>query len=64
MATKTEKVNFNDWMKEVDTCVSKSLGFGLGVYDLPDCPFYDWFDDGMTPKQAARKAIHIAKTEF
>ena len=63
MATKTEKVNFNRWMWEIDALVSKALG-GLGVYDLPDCPFYDWFDDGMTPKQAARKAIHIAKTEF
>jgi hypothetical protein len=30
------------------------------VHDLPDCPFADWFGDGVSPREAARLAIENA----
>jgi hypothetical protein len=33
---------------------------GLTLDDLPDVPLADWFEDGLTPTQAARRAIRYA----
>jgi len=30
---------------------------GLSVYDLADCYFRDWYEDGRTPASAASAAI-------
>lgn len=49
---------FEEWMKAVDAhCVAQ---LGLSVHDLPDCCFADWYEDGIGPKSAARKAIRMA----
>lgn len=50
-----KRLDFEDWMQEVDDAVSDICG--LPTFDLPDCCYADWYADGMTPKQAARKAI-------
>ena len=55
------KKTFDEWMKLVDGAVVARAG--LGVHDLPDCPFKDWFDDGMTPKGAATRALKNANDE-
>ena len=56
IATTTK--TFERWMKLVDLYVSSMIG--LSVYDLPDCCFGDWYEDGMSPKSAARKAVRSA----
>ncbi len=53
--------NFNAWMCAVDAaCIRRS---GLSIYDLADCCFHDWYDDGMTPAAAARHAIRYEMGE-
>lgn len=49
---------FKDWMNKVDASVGAKVG--LSVYDLPDCAFRDWFEDGVRAGAAARSAIRAA----
>jgi hypothetical protein len=35
--------------------------YGLSIYDLPDCCFRDWFDEGMTPGEAVSLARESAE---
>lgn len=46
---------FRDWMVKVDECLRRKVG--LTHLDLPDCPYADWFDDGMQARGAASMAI-------
>lgn len=57
----SDDTRFALWMADVNDEVEKLLG--LSVYDLPDCCYRDWFEDGMSPSAAARKAIRYAKAE-
>ena len=51
MPTKT----FSQWLVEVNAyCVAAC---GLGIDDLPDCCYADWYELGITPKIAAKRAI-------
>lgn len=52
-------LTFEKWMKLVDLAVEDKTG--LSVYDLPDCPFRDWFDSGKKASTAANKAIKMGK---
>lgn len=54
------KKSFDQWLKEVDAAI-KAKFMGLGMLDLPDCPYADWYEDGVTPKGAASRAIKRAK---
>jgi hypothetical protein len=55
------KISFEEWMKQVDAhCQSLC---GLSVHDLPDVCFADWYEDGVSAKAAAKKAIKHAKSE-
>ena len=47
-------MNFDGWMAAVDAECERR--YGVSVYDLADCPFHDWYDDGVSPKSAAVKA--------
>jgi len=49
---------FEEWMKEVDHQIS--IATYMTSADLPDCCYRDWYDDGVTPKAAAKKAIRNA----
>lgn len=51
------KKTFDEWMEEVNEEVSKALGLGLDAYDLTDQPYYDWWEDGVRPKTAAKRAL-------
>jgi hypothetical protein len=57
----TRKWTFEQWMQRVDAHVQNVLG--LSVYDLPDCPFRDWYEYGMQPERAAKKAIRRIEGE-
>lgn len=46
---------FDAWMTRVDQAVTRKTG--LSVHDLADQCFADWFEDGLTPAQAARLAL-------
>ena len=50
--------DFGTWMEAVDNAVQASCG--ASVHDLPDCPFADWFGDGLSPREAAGRWPHSA----
>lgn len=51
------KRTFEKWFEEANVaCLEKC---GMSLEDLPDCPFYDWYEDGKSPKVAANKAIKM-----
>lgn len=55
------KRTFEDWMDAVDKHVTALIG--CSVHDLPDCPFADWYADGMSPRAAAVRAVRNANDE-
>lgn len=58
MEVTTERT-FAQWMVEVDkACYKRAF---LSVHDLPDCCYRDWYDDGVSPGCAARKALRAAR---
>lgn len=57
----SEKQSFEEWMRKVDQAVQRITG--LGVFDLPDVAYRDWYDDGVSVKSAASRAIKNAGGE-
>ena len=53
------EANFNGWMAKVNALIEARLG--MSSSDLPDCCYRDWYDEGVTPKGAASRAIKAAK---
>lgn len=49
------QAGFKAWMLAVDAAVEARVG--LSVHDLEDVAFRDWFDDGVSAKSAAARAI-------
>lgn len=49
---------FKDWLHDVDRHVTAKTG--LGRDDLPDCPYADWYEEGVSPKRAAARALKRA----
>jgi hypothetical protein len=47
--------NFRVWENECDKFMLKK--YGVGVDDLPDMEWEYWHKDGLTPKEAVKKAI-------
>lgn len=52
------KKTFEQWFKEVDAEINRRVY--LGADDLPDCPYRDWFEAGVTVKGAASRAVKRA----
>lgn len=52
------KKTFEVWFAEVNKKLRAATG--LDARDLPDCPYYDWYDDGVTPANAAKRALRSA----
>lgn len=50
------KMTFEQWMDKVDRLIANRT-YGMTSADLADQPYRDWYDDGMSPKQAARQAL-------
>jgi hypothetical protein len=61
MSTRTRSDSFDTFRANVDRLVSAIAGIGLD--DLPDVPLMDWYDDGMSARAAATKAIRAARDE-
>lgn len=53
-----KKKSFDAWMKEVDLNIEKKCG--MASLDLPDQPYRSWYEDGMSAKSAAAKAVKYA----
>ena len=61
MPTKKSKPkNYDEWKGRVDAFLRDKLA-GLSSDDLPDCPYRDWYEDGVSPLSAATRAIRNAK---
>jgi hypothetical protein len=54
----TSETAFKKWMTEVDVAVG-ARAF-VSAYDLPDQPYRDWFEDDMSPDEAAVAALEEA----
>ena len=50
------KLSFEQWMARVDAIISDACG-GFTSADLPDCCYRDWFNDRVSPKSAAKRAM-------
>lgn len=50
--------SFDDWMWDVNSALEAAVG--LSASDLPDCCYRDWYDDGVAPQDAARRAVRNA----
>ena len=46
---------FDIWMKKVDNAIGQACG--LSSDDLADCCYRDWYEDGVTPSDAAQMAL-------
>lgn len=56
-----KKMSFEEWMRWVDRYCTST--YGLSIHDLPDCCFRDWYDEGTTYVNAAKRAIKNSKEE-
>ena len=52
------KRTFQEWMHVVSAEIEALTG--LWAEDLPDVCYRDWYEDGVGPKSAARRAIRYA----
>jgi hypothetical protein len=51
-------MQFAEWMRRVDEAVEAEVG--LSVHDLEDASFADWFEDGVRPATAAKRALRAS----
>ena len=49
---------YDGWMEQVDDKVWEIAG--CSIWDLTDACLADWYEDDLTPCQAAKKAIRYA----
>lgn len=49
------EAGFNPWFAKVDKIITDTTG--LTAHDWPDQCYSEWFDDGMSPEEAAREAL-------
>ncbi len=52
------EISFEAWMRAVDKEIDGLCG--MSSADLPDVCYQDWYDDEVTPKQAAKRAMKNA----
>ena len=57
-----QKKTYEQWSKDVNAHCQALCG--LTADDLPDWPQRDMYDDGKSPKQAAKSAIARAKKDM
>lgn len=54
--------SFAEWMRAVDAALVAKCG--MDSRDLADCSYFDWYEDGMSAKAAANKAVRENGGEF
>ena len=52
-------MSFDEWMKQVNSEVMAIVG--LSCDDLPDCLYWDNWDNGTSPQEMAREVIYNAQ---
>lgn len=52
-------MTFEQWLEKVNAIIESKVG--LSYQDLPDCSYHDWYDEGVSPSVAAKRAIRLAK---
>lgn len=56
------KQTFEEWMRQANNeCLALC---SMDLLDLPDVAFRDMYDEGKSPKTAARAAIREAKSDY
>lgn len=50
-----QRISFDLWMKQVDSLLIAQLG--MSSMDIADCNYAVWYDDGLSAKNAASRAI-------
>ena len=55
------KRSFEAWMKAVDSHLLRLVG--VESSDMSDVCYADWYEDGMSPSQAARRAMRCESGE-
>ncbi len=55
-------MRFNGWYNTCDEIVSRKIG--VGVEDLPDAPWRDYYEDGLTPHEAIECAKEDAWDDY
>jgi hypothetical protein len=55
---KRVKKTFEQWLKEVDKAIAAKTT--MSYLDLPDQPYQSWYEEGVSPKSAAARAIRDA----
>jgi len=53
--------SFTAWRAHVDIILEQTTG--LDSNGLPDMPYFDWWSDGLTALQAAKRALKISRTQ-
>jgi hypothetical protein len=53
-----DRLSFAVWMAQVDSILDEKTG--LSYRDLPDCCYMDWYEDGVSPRSAACRAMRAA----
>jgi hypothetical protein len=59
MAEPKDDQAFDRWMHTIDEYLLMKVGVARD--DLPDAPYRDWYDDGIGPITAAKRAIRLAR---
>ena len=49
------RLNFEDWRRKADAICNAA--HGLSLDDLADCPYYDWYEEGLSPAGAVKRAV-------
>lgn len=47
---------FEEWMNQIDKIIG-SVAFGMQHNDLPDIAYYDLYENGVPPQEAAEEAL-------
>lgn len=61
MSRRDEEQAFKDWMAKVDQAIGCAVG--MGAEDLADICYRDMYEDGASPRAAARAAIRASGGE-
>ena len=48
-------MTFEQWMRQVDDLTWQQAG--CGTNDLPNASYRDWYEDGLSPDEAAERAV-------
>jgi hypothetical protein len=55
MSRNEEGLTFEEWMAKVDRVIAAHCGLGSG--DLADQTYWDWWNDGVSPRDAAEMTL-------